>query len=223
MYSEHSIKLKDTHYLVKWDKNDLPKIRKTQADIRKYQTIIGELYKNNPNDPLIPQLEAKKKQIGDEFYDIFEESLNDHKNLRVDPLNVSVDRKYILTWKGVAKMCRNITGQDTTTFAAGGVAVGEGTTTPTPFDYKLANEFYFIDFATNGFFDCAGTSIRYCGTFGEDLGDADLTESLVRNQAMATNSIVLCRNIFTNNPINHNSGNSGFSAAGIVEFIPVTD
>ena len=199
MYSEHSIKLKDTHYLVKWDKNDLPKIRKWQQRIR-----------------------AGIESSAD-FTDLLEKNLNDHKNLRVDPLQVSVDRKYILTWKGIAKMCRNITGQDTTTFSAGGVAVGEGTATPTPFDYKLENEFYFIDFATNGFFDCAGTSIRYCGTFGEDLGDADLTESLVRNQAMATNSIVLCRNIFVNNPINHNEGNSGFSAAGIVEFIPVTD
>lgn len=199
MYSEHSIKLKDTHYLAKWDKNDLPKIRKWQEKIRAGLT------------------DSKT------FIDMLEANLNDHHNQLIDPLNVSVDRKYILTWKGIAKMCRNITGQDTNTFASGGVAVGTGTTTPTPFDYRLEEEYYFIDFATNGFFDCAGTSIRYCGTFGEDLEDADLTESLVRNQAMATNSIVLCRNIFTNNPINHNEGNSGFSACGVVEFIPITD
>jgi hypothetical protein len=120
-------------------------------------------------------------------------------------------------------MCRNITGQDTTGFWQGGVAVGEGTSTPAPFDFKLENEFYYIDFATNGFFDTAGTSIRYCGTFGENLEDADLTESLVRNQLAPTNSIVLCRNTFANNIINHNQGNSGFSAAGIIEFVPVVD
>ena len=194
-----SIKLKDTHYLVKWDKNDLPKIRKWQERIR-------------------AGLESSK-----DFMDLLEDSLNDHRNLRVNPLQVSVDRNYILTWKGVAKMCRNITGQDTTTFASGGVAVGEGSSTPTPFDYKLTDEEAYIDFATNGFFDTAGTAIRYLGTFGEDLVSAVLTESLVRNQLAATNSIVLCRNIFANNPINHNEGNSGFSAGGIIEFIPVAD
>ena len=220
MYSEHSIKLKDTHYLAKWDVKDLPKVNKIQDDIRQYQVIIATL---KDDDPLKPQLEAKKKEIGDKFFDIYEKNLNDHHNQELDPLKVSVDRKYILTWKGIAKMCRNISGQDTTGFWSGGVAVGTGTTTPQPYDLTLATEVTYIDFATNGFFDAAGVSIRYCGTFGEDLADNNFTESLVRNQSSATNSIVLCRNIFADFPIDHDSGQSGFSAAGIVEFIPVVD
>lgn len=199
MYSEHSIKLNDTHYLAKWDVNDLPKVRKWQERIR------------------------AGIESSEEFINNFEKYLDDHRNLRVDPLQVSVDRKYILTWKGIAKMCRNITGQDSTGFELGGVAIGTGTTTPTPFDYKLTTEKAFIDFATNGFFDAAGTSIRYCGTFGETIGSDSFKETLVRNQAMSTNSVVLCRNIFANNPISHTSGNSGFSGAGIIEFTPITD
>jgi hypothetical protein len=199
LYSEHSIKLKDTHYLAKWDKNDLPKVRKWQEKIR-----AGT---------------ASSKS----FIDMLEGNLNDHHSSVLDPLKVSVDRKYILTWKGIAKMCRNISGQDTTGFWSGGVAVGTGTTTPQPYDLTLVTEVTYIDFATNGFFDAAGVSIRYCGTFGEDLADNNFTESLVRNQSSATNSIVLCRNIFNDFPIDHDSGQSGFSACGVVEFIPVVD
>jgi hypothetical protein len=83
-----SIKVKDTPYLALWDINDLPKIRKWQDRIR-------------------ANLESSV-----EFTNLLEKSLNDHRNLRIEPLDVSVDRKYIMTWKGIAKMCRNVTGQD---------------------------------------------------------------------------------------------------------------
>lgn len=216
-----SIKLKDTHYLAKWDKNDLPKVRKFADNIREYQEILSKL---KDDDPLKPQLEAEKKEISDNFYNIFEKNLNDHHNQPLDPLNVSVDRKYIMTWRGIAKMCRLITKQDSDTFT--GAAIGIGSTVPQPYDTLLVNEIKYIDFATNGFFDSAGISIRYCGTFGEGVetqNNPGFTESLVRNQASPTNAIILCRNIFANNPISHTSGQSGFSAAGIIEFIPVVD
>lgn len=194
-----SIKLKDTHYLASWDVKDLPKVRKWQDRIR-------------------AEIEPAK-----EFTDLFEDYLNDHRNLRIDPLQVGVDRNYILTWKGIAKMCRNITGQDTSTFRSGGVAVGTGSTVPQPYDTALVAEVSYIDFATNGFFDSAGVCIRYCGTFGELVATNQFKESLVRNQSASSGSTVLCRNIFPTNYIDHNSGNAGFSAAGIIEFIPVVD
>ncbi len=150
-----------------------------------------------------------------------EDNLNDHRNLRIDPLNVSVDRKYILTWGGAAKFCRLITKQDSSTFTH--VAVGLGSTTPQPYDEKLVTETDFIDFATNGFFDGAGVSIRYCGTFGEMIPTNTFKESLVRNKSGPTGAVVMCRNIFASNPISHTQGNSGFSAAGVIEFVPVVD
>ena len=189
--------LKDTHYLTLWDKNDLPKVRKWQDRIR-----AG----------LEPSVE---------FTDLLEDNLNDHRNLRIDPLKVAVDRKYIMTWKGIAKICRLVTKQDTNTFTH--VAVGTGSTTPQPYDSALVTEVTYIDFATNGFFDGAGVSIRYCGTFGESVATNTFTESIVRDQASPTNATVLCRNIFADIPIDHNSGSSGFSAAGIIEFIPIVD
>jgi len=195
------VKLKDTHYLASWDKKDLPLIRKWQEKIRN-----GE----------------RSKELGDMFFKLLDSRYNDHKTTP-EPKQVAIDKKYILTWKGIAKMCRNITGQDTTTFASGGVAVGTGETIPQPYDERLVEEEEYIDFATNGFFDSAGVSIRYCGTFGETIPDDNFKESLVRNQATATGSIVLCRNIFANNPIAHDEGDSGFSAAGIIEFVPVVD
>jgi hypothetical protein len=195
-----SIQLKDTHYLASWRKKDLPLIEKWQAKIRN-----GE----------------RSSELVEMFFKHLESKLNDH-HPTPEPLQVAVDRKYLLTWKGIAKMCRLITQQDTTGgFKDGGVAVGTGSTTPQPYDEALVAETNYVAFTTNGFFDGSGTSIRYCGTFGSDVGTNDFTESLVRNQTGPTNSIVLCRNIFADNPIDHTSGNSGFSAAGVIEFVPV--
>lgn len=192
-----AIKLKDTHYLSLWDVKDLPKVRKWQDRIR-----AG----------IEPSIS---------FFNLLEDNLNDHRNLRIDPIQIAVDRKYVLTWKGVAKFCRLITKQDTGTFTH--VAVGTGSTVPKPYDEKLVIEKSFIDFATNGFFDGAGISIRYCGTFGELVATDQFKESLVRDKSGPTNAIVMCRNIFPNNYIDHEQGNSGFSAAGVVEFVPIVD
>ena len=193
-----SIHLKDTHYLASWHKNDLPLIEKWQAKIRN-----GE----------------RSEELGQLFFKHLEAKLNDH-HPAPEPIDVAVDRKYLLTWKGIAKMCRLITQQDTTGFRQGGVAVGTGSTVPQPYDEALVAETNYISFETNGFFDGSGTSIRYCGTFGSDVASNDFTESLVRNQSAAGGSIVLCRNIFTDNHIDHTHGNSGFSCAGVIEFVP---
>lgn len=194
--SYDGIKLKDTHYLASWDVKDLDKIRKMQEKIRI----------------------THSQDLIEEFYSLLNKAWDDHKNQKIDPIQTAKTED-IMTWKGIAKICRLITRQDTSTFTY--VAVGTGATVAQPYDQALASELAKIDFATNGFFEGSGTSVRYCGTFGESIIDAKIKESLVRNQETATNSIVACRNVFSNNYIDHQAGNSGFSAAGVWEFVPI--
>jgi len=187
--------LQDTHYLALWDKNDLPLIGKWQEKIRN-----GE----------------RNEELGKLFFKLLDSKYNDH-HPNPEPLDLAVDKKYLLTWNGIGKFCRLITRQDSTTFTH--VAVGTGATVPQPYDIALVSEASVIDFASNGFFDGAGTSIRYAGTFGSGVPSNTFKESLVRNQATSTGSTVMCRNIFPTNPISHTSGNSGFTCAGTIEFI----
>jgi hypothetical protein len=197
--SKHKIGLNDTHYLASFDKKDLPLLQKWASKIRN-----GE----------------RSEELAKIFFKLLDSKLNDH-HPKPDPLAVSKDEKYLLTWKGIAKMCRLITQQDSTGFRDGGVAVGLGSTTPQPYDTQLVNEASYIDFATNGFFDGSGTSIRYAGFFGSSVPTNTFQESLVRNQTSAVGSTVLCRNIFVNNPMVHTQGNAGFAAAGVIEFVPI--
>jgi hypothetical protein len=190
--------ISDTHYLALWDVKDLPKINKWQERIR------AGIDKSS------------------EFTDLIEKSLNDHRNLKVDPIQTAVDRRYILTFKGVARFCQLITKQSSTT--AHTVAVGTGTATPTSVDTALVTEIANIPIATNGFFDASGTMIRYCGTFGAEVVDGDFTESLLRDTASASaTTVVFCRNTFVDTFIEHSQGNSGFSAAGVFDFQIVAD
>ena len=96
------IRLKDTHYLASWDNKDLPLIEKWSAKIRNQE---------------------RNEELASMFFKLLESKYNDH-HPNPEPLQVAVDRKYLLTWKGIAKMCRLVTKQDTTTFTH--VAVGTG-------------------------------------------------------------------------------------------------
>ncbi len=196
IYSNNKIQLKDIHYLVLWDAKDIPKIQKWQERIR------AGIDKS------------------EDFFLNLDKKWNDHK-VYPEPLEIGIDDKYMLTWAGIAKFCRLITLQDTTTFTH--VAVGTGSTIPQPYDQSLVSEKTYIDFATNGFFDGSGTSLRYAGTFDAAVETAQLKESLVRNQASPSGATVMCRNIFPINYINHTGGGSGFTAGGIIEFVPVVD
>jgi hypothetical protein len=194
--SHDRIELKDTHYLASWDVKDLPLVRKIQEKIRL----------------------THSQNLIEEFYSLLDKAWDDHRNQKIDPIQTAKTED-IMTWKGIAKICRLITRQDSSTFTY--VAVGTGATVAQPYDQALASELAKIDFATNGFFEGSGTSVRYCGTFGESIISAQIKESLVRNQSTATNAIVACRNVFSSNYIDHVAGNSGFSAAGVWEFVPI--
>jgi len=199
----HKIKLKDTHYLSLWDKNDLPKIHKIQAKIRA----------------------TSDKDLTDSFFDIMNRKWNDHKP-DPEPLELAIDDRFVMTYKGIGKFCRLITKQDATTFKY--VAIGNNApadTNPMPFDQTLNGEEDHVSFEENGFFDATGTSIRYGGTFGESLPTDTYNESLVRNTAeFADNGMIaMCIASFYDNPISHTQGNTGFTAAGSIEFNIIMD
>ncbi len=199
----HKISFKDTHYLSLWDKNDIPLVEKIQAKIRA----------------------THDEHLINDFFDIMDKKWNDHKPIP-EPLDLSVDEKYTMTYKGIGKFCRLITKQDATTFTY--VAVGTGApadTNPMPFDQDLVSEEYRVGFATNGFFDATGTSIRYGGTFGSETVTDFYNESLVRNTENFGDSgrITMCIASFFDNPISHTQGNTGFTAAGSIEFNIIMD
>ena len=194
-------KVEDHHYLTLWDAKDLPNVNKWQEKIR----------------------QTHDEKLITEFFDLMNRRWDDHKNLPIEPHQVSkVDD--VLTFKGVAKFCRLITKQDSTTFTH--VAVGTaGDPTFVPFNDELQAEEDQVSFVTNGFFDAAGTSLRYGGTFDQSMPTETYSESLVRNKALASDSgmITMCLNAFGDDPINHTSGNTGFTAAGSIEFNVIMD
>lgn len=196
-------KIEDHHYLTLWDKNDLPNVYKWQEKIR----------------------ETHDEQLIKSFFDLMNRYHNDHKNnLEIEPHQVSkVDD--VLTYKGIAKFCRLITLQDDTTFTVVAVGRTSGANTFVPFNDSLILEESYVTFARNGFFDAAGTGLRYGGTFGESMVTAAYSESLVRDteSAVDSNRIVMCLNNFQLDPINHTNGNTGFTAAGIIEFDVIMD
>jgi len=197
-------KVKDRNYLSLWDKNDLPAIDKWQAKIR--QTHDEQLIK--------------------EFFRNLDRKWDDHRsNFVIEPIDLGV-KDDVLTFKGVARFCRLITKQDNTT--ARNVAVGTGAalnSRPMPFQQSLISEVNHVHFDTNGFFDATGTSIRYGGTFGESMGTANYNESLVRDTDNDGDSgrVTFVMAMFFDNPISHTQGNTGFTAAGSIEFLPVAD
>lgn len=199
-------KVTDTHFLTLWDVNDLPKVEEWQRKIRLTH-----------NETLIH-----------DFFDIMKRKYNDHtNNLLIEPHKVSM-KDDILTYRGLARLCRIVTGQDQPSNRGFKyVAVGtSGNTEPfLPFNDALVSEEKAIPFELNGFFDAAGTSIRYGGTFDQSMPSETYSESLVRTTANFgdSNMVCLCLNNFADDPINHTSGNTGFTSAGSIEFTILAD
>ncbi len=198
-------KVEDHHYLTLWDARDLPKVYKWQEKIRK----------------------THDEKLILEFFDLMDRSWDDKRtNLAIEPHHVS-KKDDVLTYKGVAKFCRLITRQDDGVLNFAYVAIGNNplNTTFVPFNDSLISEVTYVRFDVNGFFDAAGMSIRYGGTFGESLPTNNYTESLVRDRAAANDNgrTVMCLNNFANDPINHTTGNTGFTAAGSIEFNIIMD
>src|SRR6266540_3698472 len=114
-------KLEDHHYLTLWDAKDLPKIDKWCEKIRE------------PNHD---------EQITKDFFTLLNKKWDDHRSLAVEPLDL-VKKDDVMTYKGIAKMCRLVVKQDSTTFKY--VAVGTGApanTNAMPYDESLVSEQY---------------------------------------------------------------------------------
>lgn len=198
-----SWKMTDRHYLSLWDARDLPNVEKWQEKIRV----------------------THNEQLILDFYSLLDKKWNDHNNLDIEPLELS-RKDDVVTYRGIGKMCRLVTNQNILTFEY--VAVGTGApadTNPMPFDQGLITEEAKVPVAENGFFEAAGTSLRYAGTFGEGLGSDSFNESLLRTHPNTsdTGNETLCIASFFDNPISHTQGNTGFSAAGSIEFNIIMD
>jgi hypothetical protein len=196
-------KLSDKHYLVLWDKRDLP-------IVFRFCKLIRESH------------QAKKEELLDIWGNTLERKLNDHHipatNLIPESLDMATAED-ILTFKGVARICQliclksNLTGHT--------VAVGVSSSSAQAYNYKLGQEMANVQIETNGFFDPSGIRVWYGGTFGEGTPTNQYKESCVRDRASINNAVTFCRNTFVGNVIDHNQGTSGFTAAGVWEFSPL--
>lgn len=195
--------LVDKHYLLLWDKRDLPTVFKFCKAVRESDR-------------------AKKEELLDIFASTIDRKLNDHHipqtNLVPESLEMAV-REDILTFRGIARFCQLICLKSTAIGHT--VAVGTGTTGAEAFDQFLIDEKANIQISKNGFWDPSGIRVWYGGTFGESVPSYDFTESCVRDQASVLNAVLFCRNVFVGSPMHHEEGNSGFTAAGVFEFIPI--
>jgi hypothetical protein len=194
---------RDKHYLVLWDKRDLP-------TVYKFCKLVRESHK------------AKREELLDIWGNTLERKLNDHKipatNLIPESLEMS-HTEDILTFRGITRFCELICLRSTATGHT--VAIGTGISTAQAFDSKLDNELAHVKTSENGFFDPSGIRIWYAGTFGESLESNHFTESMLRDREGITGATVFSRNVFEANPIDHNKDNSGFTAAGVYEFVPI--
>lgn len=197
----------DHHYLTLWDAKDIPKVEKIQQQIRLTH-----------NETLIL-----------DFFDIMNKKWNDHNynNLNLEPHKVS-RKDDILTYKGIARMLRIVTGQDQPQnrgFKYVAVGTAGGSTVYMPFSDSIQSEERAVAFDLNGFFDAAGTSIRYGGTFDQSMPTETYSSSLVRTTANQGDSgmVCLCLNNFAEDPIDHTQGNTGFTSAGSIELTIIAD
>lgn len=195
--------LLDKHYLILWDKRDLPAIFRLSKLIRESDR-------------------SKREELLDIFGNSIDRKLNDHHIPITELVPESLDMAFtedILTFKGITRFCQLICLKSNQTGHT--VAVGTGTTQAQAFDSQLVSEVTSVEISTNGFFDPSGIRIWYGGTFGESVPTNTFKESCIRDRASVINAVVFARNTFTTNYIDHNQGTSGFTAAGVFEFIPI--
>lgn len=225
-------KLEDAHFLIEFENKDTPVIENLFSSIRRLQTRYKLLHKFSKMmhtkrlDAKMAQAESAKNKLLHEYFDCLIDHVNDHKDAfmqvqgrKIIPYKVAY-RDDVQTLVGVGIDNKNITGEGFTQWSH--VAVGTGIAPAYVWSDSLTTEVLVQDFG-HGFFTASGLAILYAALFGELVATNTYQEGLVRNQSTQSGSSVLCKQTFTNDPINHTSGSSGFAVAGILEYAPIVD
>lgn len=224
-------KLEDCHFMAQFALEDIKtveglfkRIRQLKSQYKFYHTIQKKFHWKLDNK--LYKIELEKNQLLHTFFDCLIEHANGHSDgimqigkLAVKPTKVSC-RDDIQTLNGIALDNKNITGEGFTDWNY--VAIGIGTEEPFVWSDTLEAEISEQDFG-HGFFTSSGTAILYAAMFGEGEATNTYTEALVRDLQGPTGAKVLCKQVFTNDPITHTNGNSGFAVAGILEYTPIVD
>ena len=202
----------DVGYLALWEPKDIPLLDRFFQKIR--------LTKDRGSK--IKMITSWTKALRHQYNDHYCKELQLNSSAVCSPMKVSKnDEDDILAIAGVIYLCLQAVNATTVHWDYG--AVGTGTTAAEVWNQALVTESFVQDVANHGFFEAAGATLQGAVTFGESLATTTLQESMFRNQLSPTNAIGLNRQTFTINPINHVTGNSGFSAGVIIEFSPDVD
>lgn len=224
-------KVEDAHFMSLFDVESIKPVEGLFKSIRQlhnkykfYNQLQKHFHLNLTNK--LYNIDLEKNHLLHSFFDCLVEHANGHTdsmiqigNKAIHPKKVSC-RDDIQTLNGVALNNKNITGEGFTDWNY--VAVGIGDEEPFVWSDSLEAEITDQHFG-HGFFTASGTAILYAAMFGEGEPSNTYQEALVRDTQGPNGAKVLCKQTFTNDPITHTNGNSGFAVAGILEFTPIVD
>lgn len=230
--------LQDAHFMIEFPVKQVKvverffrKYRNRQKKVRSLRNLMIAYASNkkmkNSFAYQIVQIESSMNQMLHTYFDCLIDHVNDHHDAPMDlgsghvviPEQVAF-RDDVQTLIGIALDNKNITGEGFTTWNTG--AVGTGSAPAAIWSDTLDVEISDTD-VSHGFFTASGVAILYAFMFGETLATNTFKEGMVRNQASPSGAKVLCKQTFTNDPIDHVQNNAGFAIAGILEYAPIID
>lgn len=191
--------IKDTAYAALFTKKDLPSL---------YE--LAERVRTTHDQTLVDDFNTKCQKKVDDHNPILEIG-----NQKIEFEQVAKANDLVVT-PGLDQCIRQIQGTSTVRWQY--MQTGSGTTQPDITQSSLVTPIFSVDMSVVGWREYAGSTLRFAGIFGESVPTHTVNEAGVFNTPF---TIMLNRNMFSNNPIVHNVNYSGFVISNIIEFVPV--
>jgi hypothetical protein len=151
----------------------------------------------------------------DILFQKLEEKYNDHPSL---PEFIQVAKADdIVTYPGLEYCMQLILGTQTTRFTF--MCAGSSPNYAIPFQQRLGSEAATrLNMTTSGSMTRSGQALRFVGNFPASFQSITVNESGVNTLSTPNTGILLNRNVFSANVINHTSGVSAFTLASLITF-----
>jgi hypothetical protein len=151
----------------------------------------------------------------DTLFQKLEEKYNDHHSL---PEFIQVAKADdIMTFPGLEYCMQLILGSQTTRFNF--MCAGSSPAYAIPFQQRLGSEAGSrLNMSTSGSMTHSGQSLRFVGNFPASFQSMTVNESGVNTLSTPNTGILLNRNVFSANAINHTAGGTAFTLASLITF-----
>jgi hypothetical protein len=154
----------------------------------------------------------------DSLFSLIFQKWNDHRPSIFTDIAKADD---VVTYPGLSFCMQQIIGLTVVRFKY--MIAGNGLTQARPYQQTMSNEVTpRIDMSLpgNGSMTRSGQALRFVGIFPASFPTATITESGVSNASPG--GVLLNRNLFSSNQINHTAGASAFTLASLLTFAGVT-